>query len=95
MTAHTVKLFGDFDFSRKGELEQLLAAAAQADVAVIDLRDVSYLDSSVLTSLMNLKRRMEARGEAGTIRIVGANQSLRRIFTICGLDRYFEFSSVT
>lgn len=95
MTAHTVKLFGDFDFSRKGELEQLLAAAAKADLAVIDLRDVSYLDSSVLTSLMGLKKRLDSHPQPGIVRIVGANESLRRIFTICGLERYFEFSAAS
>ncbi len=90
MTSSVVKLVGDLDFSRKAELERLLAGAERADIAVIDLRDATYLDSSVLSSLMALKKHMVERGTAGIVRVAGANDSMQRIFQICGLDKVFE-----
>lgn len=90
MTLSTIKLAGDLDFSRKTEIENLLAKANYVDVAVIDLSDASYLDSSCLSCLAVLKKRMAENGTAAILRVAGANGSLRRIFHICGLDQSFE-----
>ncbi|HET9393180.1 MAG TPA: STAS domain-containing protein [Candidatus Rubrimentiphilum sp.] len=90
MTSSVVQLDGDLDFSRKAELDALLGAAEHADIAIVDFERVTYLDSSVLGSLMMLKKHMVEHGTAGVVRIAGANESLRRIFAICGLDRIFE-----
>lgn len=90
MTSIVVELGGDLDFSRREELARRLSAAERVDIAVIDLREATYIDSSVLSSLMLLKKHMAERGSAAVIRIAGANESLRRIFHICGLDRIFE-----
>jgi len=90
MTISTIKLAGDIDFSRKAEIEYLLARANYIDVAVIDFSDASYLDSSGLSCLAQLKKRMQDNGTAAIVRIAGANGSLRRVFHICGLDRAFE-----
>ncbi len=90
MTSSVVRLDGDLDFSRKAELENLLAGAELSDIAVIDLRDATYMDSSVLSCLMTLKKHMAERGTAAVVRIAGANDSLLRIFHICGLDKIFE-----
>lgn len=90
MTSYVVRLEGDLDFSRKPELDALLSGAENADIAIVDLERVTYLDSSVLGSLMMLKKHMIEHGTAGVVRLAGANQSLRRIFSICGLDRVFE-----
>jgi anti-anti-sigma factor len=90
MTLSTIKLSGDVDFSRKAEIENLLAKANSVDVAVIDCSDTSYLDSSGLSCLAALKKHMHENGTAAVVRIAGANNSLRRIFEICGLDKTFE-----
>jgi anti-anti-sigma factor len=90
MTLSVVKLDGDLDFTRKAEIEKLLGPTERFDIAVIDLQHATYLDSSVLTSLITLKKHMVEHGTAGIVRIAGANNSLQRIFRICGLDRLFE-----
>lgn len=90
MSLSVVRLDGELDFSRKAELGKLLAAAEHSDVAVIDLEDATYLDSSVLTLLMVLKKHMVEQGNAGVVRVAGASDSLQRIFRICGLDKVFE-----
>ena len=90
MTSSVVRLDGDLDFSRKAELEKLLAGAELSDIAIIDLRHATYVDSSVLSCLMALKKHMAERGTAAVVRVAGANDSLLRIFQICGLDKIFE-----
>ncbi len=90
MTSSVVRLDGDLDFSRKAELEELLAGAETSDIAIIDLRDATYMDSSVLSCLTALKKHMAERGTAAVVRIAGANESILRIFHICGLDKIFQ-----
>lgn len=90
MTISVVKLDGDLDFSRKADIEATLAQADSVDIAVVDLSEVSYIDSSCLSSLAVLKKRMQENGTAAILRIAGANESLSRIFQICGLDKSFE-----
>jgi len=90
MQSSVVKLAGDLDFSRKPELQRLLGAAENSDIAILDLQNVTYLDSSALSSFMSLKKHMVERGKAGVVRVAGASAPLLRIFQICGLDRVFE-----
>ncbi len=90
MTVKVVKLDGDLDFSRKAPITDLLAEADNADIAIIDLAGVTYIDSSCLSCLALHKKRMHENGTAGVLRIAGASESLRRIFEICGLDKTFE-----
>lgn len=90
MTITIVKLDGDLDFSRKAQIEKLLAEADEADIAIVDLANVTYIDSSCLSCLALQKKRMRENGTAAVLRIAGASQSLLRIFEICGLDKSFE-----
>jgi anti-anti-sigma factor len=90
MTLKVVKLDGDLDFSRKSQIDELLAQADNSDIAIVDLSNASYIDSSCLSSLALQKKRMRQNGTAGILRIAGASESLKRIFEICGLDKTFE-----
>lgn len=90
MTMKVVKLDGDLDFSRKAQIASRLAEADNTDIAIVDVAGVSYIDSSCLSCLALLKKRMRENGTAAILRIAGASQSLRRIFEICGLDKSFE-----
>lgn len=84
-----LRLAGEYDISRREELEQLLAPAYGARAAVIDVSDVTYFDSTALTCLIRLRKRMMEGGSAN-IRIVGAKPQIRRIFTLTNLERVFE-----
>jgi anti-anti-sigma factor len=95
MTVSVVKLDGDLDFSRKPELEQLLSAAESSDIAIIDLQEATYIDSCTLSCLMALKKHMAEGGTAAIVRIAVANNSMKRIFQICGLDNVFDIYEST
>ena len=86
----SIKLTGDLDLDGAARVEALLAPAARADVAVLDCRDVEWIDSAGLGVLVRLCKRMRANGYQGTIRIVHARPALVRVFEITGLVRLFD-----
>jgi anti-anti-sigma factor len=51
-----VKLSGEFDVQRRDELDETLAAVADASLVVLDLSECRSVDSSFLGSLARLRR---------------------------------------
>ena len=86
----TVTLRGEFDISVERDLTALLAPAEESTIAVIDCTDVTFFDSSALECLLRLRNRMAVRHGTGEVRVVGANDSLVRLFSVTGLDRIFS-----
>ena len=84
-----VTLSGELDAHDAPGLRELFASAherAQADdvSVLLDLTQVTFLDSTVLASIVGLLRRVrEAGGELGVVLPRG---SALRIFEITGLD---------
>ena len=84
-TVRMVKLSGDLDVEMLPRATKLLRALDDADVAVIDMRSVTYLDSAALGMLMSARQRVFARG--GEMRIVSADPRLKRLLTVTGIDK--------
>jgi anti-anti-sigma factor len=78
---------GEIDLASIAELRRALGAAVAAggDV-VVDLGDVSFLDSSGLSVLVAFHRQLAALDRRFTLR--RASGSLLRLFQIAGLDSY-------
>ena len=87
-----LQMSGEFDISNKASLSALLLPAESADYVIIDMTDTTYIDSSALHCLTHLKKQLMSR-TGGAIHLTGVHPSLRRIFTITGLDALFEISS--
>lgn len=83
-----VQLSGEYDLWRRDELEAELKPAESADIAVLDLRDVTYIDSTALTCLVRLKKRMAENG-AGELRLVAPQPNVRKILSLTQLERIF------
>ena len=85
-----LSLEGELDIYTVGafrqESDKIDPAAAQV---VVDLTDVSLLDSSGLGALVSLLNRARAAG--GLLGIVCPQRHLRRVFEITGLRRAFVF----
>jgi anti-sigma B factor antagonist len=73
-----------FDAPRLGELFE----HAVAPVLVLDLTGVSFLDSTVLGTIVGLLRRQ--REDGGELRVVLPDGEARRIFEVTGLDTALE-----
>ena len=82
-----------------GELDIYSAAGFRADLdaidttgatLVVDLTDVTLLDSSGLGALVGLLKR--ARASRGRMGLVCPQRRLRRVFEVTGLRREFVFA---
>ncbi len=69
-----------------------LSRATDADVAVIDLSQVTYLDSTAIHCLIQLKNRMIGRGHAGVVKLLCPRNHVRKVFELCDLNRLFDIS---
>lgn len=80
---------GDADLFAAPELRERITTAIDrgAIMVIVDLSDVSFIDSMGLGVLLGGMKRARARG--GAIRLVVPRQDVRRIFEITLLDRVF------
>ena len=87
--ARIVRLEGDWDISRRDELEQLLEPAYSWPGAVIlDMAAVDYADSTILAALVVLRNRRRSKGLPLPSLVVGSRQ-VRRLLSISGLNEAF------
>jgi anti-anti-sigma factor len=79
-----VEAHGDIDHHNCGSVEAALGNALDEGnlVVLLDLRDVSYIDSGGLSVLLSGVRRLRDRGWLG---VVGPNTNVRRLLEIVGL----------
>lgn len=88
----TVVVRGEVDIAMSPQLRQQLERLAEDDddePIVVDVTDMSFIDSSGLGVLVEvLKRRREGGGAPVTLR--GMQEPVRRVFEITGLTELFE-----
>lgn len=89
-TATTVVLAGDVDLHRSPELLKRLTPLVDERPArlILDLRDVSYMDSSGVGTLVKLYREVKAYD--GQFTLVALQQWVRNLLEITKLDRFFH-----
>ena len=87
-------LAGDFDIAAVPEFESTLVATIDdgARHIVVDLTDAASVDSTGLTSLLRLHRRLKERG--GTFHVVCVNPRIVKLFTITGLVRVLSIVAI-
>jgi anti-sigma B factor antagonist len=91
MATPTVHLSGELDAALTGALRGELFALSDecgADELVLDLSDVTFIDSTGLGLLVGLARRRRDGGGATTL--LGCRRSIRRVLTLTGIDGLFE-----
>ena len=83
-------LDGAFDRSNAAQVELALGDAVDADKPqlVIDLRGVSFLDSTMLRVLIQSVGDMAARG--GELALIRPNATIWRVFVLTGLSHTFH-----
>jgi anti-sigma B factor antagonist len=87
MSTQVIHLAGEFDAvlaaARRAELMDVCDRSA-GSVVVLDLTEVTFIDSTGLGLLIGLARRMRDGG--GGVRLRGCRRSVRRVLTLSGLD---------
>ena len=85
-----ITVTGDIDVMNAGQLRELLVEhyTAGARHFVLDLREVSFLDSTGLGVLVAAHRR--TRNGAGSLRLVVTSSALLQLLRITGLSQVFR-----
>jgi anti-sigma B factor antagonist len=82
----TVRLGGEFDLATAPRLSEVLA---ESDTdTVVDLAEVSFIDSSTLQVFASTHRRLGEQGHKFVVRNPRAN--VRRVLEITDLDEWIE-----
>ncbi len=89
----TVAAAGELDLSTVSTLETLLGEFERdgADLIVLDLSSLEFIDSSGLALLVNCHKRLNANGH-GCLRLIAARaDGVRRVLAATGLDTALPF----
>jgi anti-anti-sigma factor len=74
---------GEIDFTARDAFRTRLGQLTDADVAIVDLSDVTYMDSSALAELLFLHRSRSRSGRSAPRLVVGPKIS--RLFDVAGM----------
>lgn len=88
--ATLVELVGEFDLYTGPRFERVVLAALGrgATDIVVDLSDVTFIDSTTIGILMRTRNRLAALG--GRLLLVCRDQNILRLLKVTTLDRLFE-----
>ncbi|MGH9089002.1 MAG: STAS domain-containing protein [Acidimicrobiales bacterium] len=78
-----VRLTGELDLSSAEQVRRAVTASGGSRV-VVDLTGCTFMDAAGLTSLLDRRRALQARGQE--VRLEGARGIVRRVFGIVGMD---------
>lgn len=83
-----VSVGGEVDLETASQLgDHALEALHEGPHMVLDLTQVSFMDSTGLKVLLSVQRRAELAG--GSLALAGASRSVRKILALTGLDQSF------
>jgi anti-sigma B factor antagonist len=85
----TVRFAGELDAFTRQSMQQRLAEV-DADIVVVDLTEVTFMDAGALGCLVGFKQRLRARDRLGIVRIITPDCRFQRLFRITGLDKVFD-----
>jgi anti-sigma B factor antagonist len=86
--ALVLRISGELDLSTRISIEQaLLSALDSASNVILDLRDLTFCDSSGVAMFCNAYQKATTQGATLTFRNV--TSPVRRVFTIAGVDERF------
>lgn len=92
-TVGTLALRGDLDCALVGSIDRALAPLERVDTAILSFTEVTFCDSTVLSAIVRLRKRMIALGGRGEIKIAGPSTVVRHVLELCGFGRLFTVCS--
>jgi anti-sigma B factor antagonist len=84
-------LEGNIAFEETQEMENFINTGLEGEYqsVAINLKNVPYLNSSALGSLVRILQTV--KGDGKNMFILNANRDIMNLFTITGVNRYFKF----
>lgn len=90
--ARIVTLQGELDLATIDCLDEALEKEGPNDpVVLVDLRGLTFIDSTGLSCLLRIDQRCQGRG--GRLLIVPGDHRTQRVFELTGVERHFLFVS--
>lgn len=86
-----IQLEGEFDLSERERVAEAFAIAHTSAVVVVNFQKTTYIDSSVLICLVELRQKVEERG--ANLYLVGLSSNLLRLLEIARLRDHFNVRS--
>jgi len=83
----TLKLTGCLDTAATPQFAEAVDGTASATSLVLEMSGLEFISSSALRTLVATKKR---RGADFPLAIVGANEVIREVFDVTGLDEVFD-----
>ncbi|HEX5996031.1 MAG TPA: STAS domain-containing protein [Jiangellales bacterium] len=83
-----VGLVGEIDLSNAARLQDQLCALVEHGHVVVDLSEVTFIDSTGLSAFIVGHRRATAAGTG--MHLAGATGTVRRLFELTQLDRHLD-----
>lgn len=69
--------------------DEIRAREEEDNLVVIDLRELTFIDSSGIRALIGASQRM--RAEAAEVVFIPGPENIRRVFSITGVDKRLRF----
>lgn len=84
---------GDIDINSSPEVKRFFERiiASKAEKVLIDLKEVAYVDSSGLATIVEILKKMRVYG--GKLKISNLSDKVRGLFEITRLDKLFDIVS--
>ncbi len=94
LDAQTIALTGEADLLGSPRIDAALedAAAGEPKLIVVDLRNLTFIDSSGLHALVNGHQRCRTRGHE--LRFIPGPPNVQRLFELTGADDILPFCDV-
>jgi anti-anti-sigma factor len=86
---HVVTVTGEFDMAMAGLVRQRLGAHLEADEVVLDLTQVTFIDSTGLGVIAQANRALNS-GEVKRLRVIGRQPPILEVFEATGLAALLE-----
>jgi len=88
--AVVLQLLGEHDLATRDATDELLAQLVDSnDVVVVDLSETSYIDSSILHSIVRAHQRAAGRGSKLRVQL-GSAAIVRKMFEVSELTSYLD-----
>ena len=84
-----VTVIGDFDMSMAGIVRQRIGAHLAGDEVVLDLTNVTFIDSTGLGVIAQANRLLNS-GEVKRLRVIGRQPPILAVFEAAGLESLLE-----
>lgn len=86
---HVVTVTGEFDMSLAGMVRQRLGAHLEADEVILDLSQVTFIDSTGLGVIAQANRVLNS-GEVKRLRVIGDQPPVFEVFEAAGMAGLLE-----